>query len=242
MAKSSFPFLESDRYFTFPPADVSENGIVGVGGNLSPGMLLSAYRQGVFPWFSEGDPIIWWSPEPRFILETRSYHMSRSLKRLLKRRPFEFSTDRAFAEVIKACSSVPRPGQEGTWITRAMLEGYQRLHELGHAHSIEVWKDAKLVGGLYGVSVGSMFAGESMFALVDNASKAALALLVSACAHSGIEMIDCQIYTPHLEDAGAINISRNSYLIALKRALLESGADSFWSAGKGVAAVLYDTI
>ena len=205
-------------------------------------MLLSAYRQGVFPWFSEGDPILWWSPEPRFILETRRYHMSRSLRRFLSGHPFDLTADRAFSDVIEACSSVPRADQDGTWITGEMKAGYRRLHELGHAHSLEVWEDGKIVGGLYGVMVGSIFAGESMFSLVSNASKAALALLVSACTQSGISIIDCQIHTPHLEAAGAIHIPRESYLTALKHALLERSAGAFWSAGEGVAAMLYDTL
>ncbi len=184
-------------------------------------MLISAYRQGIFPWYEEGRPILWWSPEPRFVLLPEELHISRSLRKFLKKRPFTFTIDAAFIEVIRACKSVERPRQEGTWITNLMVKGYQQLFELGYAHSLEVWCDGGLAGGLYGVSVGSIFAGESMFSFRSNASKAALAALVTASRDS-YALIDCQVYTDHLAAMGAREISRREYLSQLKTALLRT--------------------
>ncbi len=226
---TEFPFLTAERYFSFPSAEKSsKEGIVAIGGNLSPGMLLSAYRQGIFPWYSEGDPILWWSPHPRFVLDPSDHHMSRSLARFLRKRPFTFSVDRAFDRVIRLCATVSRHGQVGTWITSEMESAYVELHELGHAHSIEVWWKGRLVGGLYGICVGTVVAGESMFSLVDNASKAALAVLASALARRHGALIDCQVRTDHLAAAGAVFIPRRRYLDILKAGLIARPLDDLW--------------
>lgn len=227
---SSFPYLDSNSYFTFPPAAVaSAEGIVGHGANLSPGLLNSAYRQGVFPWFSEEDPILWWSPDPRFVLKPDHLHLPRSFRRFLKRCPYRFTADGAFSEVITGCSEIPRPDQDGTWITPGMIDAYLTLHELGIAHSIEVWRGERLVGGLYGVSIGSVFAGESMFNLADNASKSGLAVLCGLLATDREALIDCQVYTPHIAALGGEEIRRSEYLAMLKRGLNRHRLELVWS-------------
>lgn len=200
------------RYeLSFPdPEDADENGIVAFGGDLSPSRLMLAYRSGIFPWYSEGDPILWWSPDPRLILNLDDFKLRRSLRKRLKR--FEIRFDTAFSEVIRACSTVPRPGQEGTWILPEMIEAYEALHALGYAHSVEAWQDGRLVGGLYGVAVGGTFCGESMFSHVSDASKAALAALVAHLKARGFEMIDAQVPTEHLKSLGAIEVSRTYFL------------------------------
>jgi leucyl/phenylalanyl-tRNA--protein transferase len=204
------------RYeLTFPdPSEADENGIVAFGGDLSPSRLLLAYRSGIFPWYSRGDPILWWSPDPRLILNLDDFKLRKSLRKRLKH--FEIRFDTAFAEVIRACAAVPRPGQEGTWIVPEMIEAYEVLHAMGHAHSVEAWQDGKLVGGLYGVAVGGMFCGESMFAHVSDASKAAFAALVEHLKERGFEMIDAQVPTEHLKSLGAIEVSRDYFLSRLR--------------------------
>jgi leucyl/phenylalanyl-tRNA--protein transferase len=212
--------LEEDEWFTFPPtSETSTNGVLCRGGNLSPGMLLSAYRQGVFPWFNDDDPIIWWSPDPRFILVPSELHVSSTMKKLLKKRRFELALDRSFGEVVRACSSTPRPGQTGTWITNDMIAGYERLHELGYAHSIEARLDSRLVGGLYGISLGSAFFGESMFSLEPDSSKAAFMPLVWTLAEAGFTLVDSQVRTAHVESMGGRSIARTEYLARLATAL-----------------------
>lgn len=215
-----FPFLDEHTSFRFPTVDsASEEGIVAVGGNLSPGMLLSAYRQGLFPWYSEGEPILWWSPDPRFILFPAELHISKSMQRLVKKGPFRITFDTVFGEVISACSTSPRPGQNGTWITTEVVDGYTRLHELGYAHSVEAWNEDQLAGGLYGIWLGSVFFGESMFSRVPNASKSALVELVSMLAGQGLTFVDCQYYTPHLESLGARNVPRDEFMGLLHEGL-----------------------
>ena len=194
-------------------------------------MLLSAYRQGVFPWYTDDQPVLWWSPDPRFVLKPDRIHISRSHRRHLRKRPYRFTTDAAFGEVIRACATVPRPEQGGTWITEDMMYAYIELHDLGAAHSVEVWDERDLVGGLYGVSVGSVFAGESMFSYRDNASKSALAVLAYELSRRGAPFIDCQIPTPHVEAAGGEAIRRKHYLEMLKLSLLSDSIDDLWAAG-----------
>jgi leucyl/phenylalanyl-tRNA--protein transferase len=205
------------RYeLVFPdPRDADENGIVAYGGDLSPSRLLLAYRSGIFPWYSEGDPILWWSPDPRFVLYPEAFRLRRSLKK--RRRHFEVTFDRAFTEVMLRCATVARPGQDGTWIGPEMIEAYSVLHAMGHAHSVEAWQDGRLVGGLYGVTVGGVFCGESMFAEVSDASKVALASLVEHLVARGYEMIDAQVPTEHLRSLGAVEISRDAFLRQLYR-------------------------
>ena len=214
--EQDFPYLTEDMDFTFPdPASADANGIVGIGGNLSPGFLLSAYRQGIFPWFNEGDPILWHSPDPRFVLFPEELHVSGTMRRILRRQRYELALDRDFEAVIRACSSTFRPGQAGTWITGGMLTAYIEMHRLGHAHSIEARFDGKLVGGLYGVALGDVFFGESMFSLEDDASKAAFIPLVWHLREEGFTLIDSQVYTDHLAGLGAREIPRSEYLSLL---------------------------
>jgi leucyl/phenylalanyl-tRNA--protein transferase len=203
----------------FPPPDSStEEGLLAVGGDLSPERLLCAYTQGIFPWYSEGEPILWWSPDPRCILLHADLRIPRSMRQLLKKKPFEISCDRAFRSVMEACSEL-RPGSSGTWITAAMIDAYCRLHELGYAHSVETWVDDGLAGGLYGVSLGGCFFGESMFSKVSNASKAALITLTEALGRRGFSLLDCQMHTRHLEMFGAKMIPRKEFLLMLSGAL-----------------------
>jgi len=215
-----FPYLSESDFFPFPdPRSADDQGIVCSGGNLSPGLLLSAYRQGLFPWFSEGDPILWWSPDPRFVLEPSRLHVSATMRKVLRREPWEWSLDRDFEEVIALCSSLPRKRQRETWITDGMVRAYIELHRLGFAHSVEVRLDGSLAGGFYGVSLGSIFFGESMFSLVDDASKAAFIPFVRYIEAQGFTLVDSQVYTDHLAGLGAGETSRESYLALLTRAL-----------------------
>ncbi|GAB4369498.1 MAG: leucyl/phenylalanyl-tRNA--protein transferase [Spirochaetales bacterium] len=217
---TQFPYLSEDETFPFPsPHTATREGIVAMGGNLSPGMLLSAYSQGIFPWYSEDSPILWWSPDPRFVLFPEELHVPESLEKVLRKKTFTFTLDTRFIDVITACSRTPRPNQEGTWITDEMIEAYGELHRLGYAHSLEVYRDDRLVGGLYGVSLGSTFFGESMFSWEPNASKAGLVVLVSFLKKKGFRLIDSQVYTDHMARFGARNISRQEYLVILKETL-----------------------
>lgn len=212
-SQEEFPWLEEDQSFVFPPPqEAHPEGVVCFGGNLSPGMLLSAYRQGIFPWYSEGQPILWWSPEPRFVLFPEELHISRSMKKLYKKRAYRISVDEDFSDVIEGCSRIERPGQEGTWITDEMKEAYKEMHRLGYAHSVEVWQDKTLAGGLYGISLGSLFFGESMFSKRPNASKYGFLAFAAALRSAGFSLIDSQVYTPHLSSLGARDIPRAEYL------------------------------
>lgn len=217
---SGFPWLEADARFDFPdPRGAGPDGIVCSGGNLSPGMLLSAYSQGLFPWFNDEDPILWWSPDPRFVLLPGELHVSATMKKLLKKRRFELRVDTDFEGVIRSCVRTPRRGQRGTWITDDMVDGYLRLHALGYAHSAEAWLDGELAGGLYGIALGSAFFGESMFSLAPDASKAAFIPFVRALAARGFSLIDSQIRTDHVSSMGGREITRDDYLARLRGAL-----------------------
>ncbi len=191
-------------------------------------MLLSAYRQGLFPWYSEGEPILWWSPDPRFVLFPDNLHVSKSMIRTFKRNRFRYTIDTSFEKVIKACGSVERKGQDSTWITEEIIEGYLALFTLGFAHSVEVWREGELVGGLYGVSLGSLFFGESMFHLVPDASKAGYILFVRALQRLGFSLVDCQVFTPHLTSLGAQNISRREFEKYLKKGLKGKTLSGSW--------------
>lgn len=192
-------------------------------------MLLSAYRQGVFPWFDANDPILWWSPDPRFVIFFDELHVSRSLARELRRSTFEVSVDRDFAGVIGACARTPRPGQRGTWITEDMERGYRRIHELGYAHSCECRREGRLVGGIYGVSLGRVFFGESMFSHVSNASKVALVTLCRFLEATGFHFMDAQLHTPHVERMGGREIGRRDFLRRLESALALPTMGGSWS-------------
>jgi leucyl/phenylalanyl-tRNA--protein transferase len=192
-----------------------ESGLVSMGGDLRPQTLLRAYRSGVFPWFNEGDPILWWSPDPRAIIELDGLHVSRRLARTLRSDKFQFSVNQAFGDVIRACGA----REEGTWITPAMIAAYERLHVLGHAHSVEAWQDNELAGGIYGVAIGGFFAGESMFTRKRDGSKAALVYLIEQLRASGFLLFDVQFLTPHTVRMGASEIPRSEYLTRLQKAL-----------------------
>lgn len=199
----------------FPPADQAlddPEGLVAAGADLTVPTLLDAYHNGLFPWFSEGDPPLWWSPDPRLVLIPGEFHCSRSLRKLLRRDRFLFSMDTHFGDVIRACASVPRDGQPGTWIVEAMQAAYIALHRAGHAHSIEIWQENQLVGGLYGVRLGGVFFGESMFSRAPDASKAATAALCQLAPALDIELIDCQVDSPHLRTLGARTMPRDAFL------------------------------
>ncbi len=211
----------------FPPVShAEEDGLLAVGGDLTPGRLLAAYAQGIFPWYSKKDPILWWSPDPRMVLMPAELQVSKSMKQLLKRRTFEVTYDTVFADVIKGCAKAPRPGQEGTWLGKDMQKAYIQLHQLGHAHSVEVWSEGKLVAGLYGVALGRVFCGESMFTTVSNGSKYGFITAVQGLVRLGFELIDCQVHTEHLESLGAREIPRKAFI-----KLLGAGMGKPWLTG-----------
>lgn len=204
----------------FPsPEDAEPDGLLAVGGDLTSQRLLLAYAMGIFPWYSEGQPILWWSPDPRLILEPDEFHVSRRFAQLLRRGTFRVTFDQDFLSVIRACASIDRPGQRGTWITQAMEEAYIELHDLGFAHSVESWTENRLVGGVYGVSLGRAFFGESMFSRVSNASKVAMAGLVQRLDSWGFHFLDAQVTTRHMQSLGAKEVSRAAFLARLERAL-----------------------
>ena len=215
-----------------PPERADRSGLLAVGGDLRPERLLAAYARGIFPWYSEGQPLLWHSPDPRFVLEPTQLYVGRSLRKTLKRAPYRLSWDTAFAQVIDACAAMPRPGQEGTWITAEMREAYVDLHARGYAHSMEAWEvgpDAeRLVGGFYGVSLGAAFFGESMFALAPDASKVAFATAVEHFAAWGFAFVDCQVETEHLARFGAAHWPRHRFLQALEVALLHPTRRGAW--------------
>ncbi len=188
----------------FPPPELARyDGLLAVGGDLSPERLLLAYRMGIFPWYEPGEKILWWAPDPRLVLFPDEFHCSRRLTRILRQGRFSFSINQDFAGVIRACTDIPRPGQEGSWLGEEMVAAYLRLHELGYAHSVECRRDGRLVGGVYGLALGKIFFGESMFSREDNASKAAMAHLVELVRRSGGTLIDCQVPSEHLLRLGA---------------------------------------
>jgi leucyl/phenylalanyl-tRNA---protein transferase len=204
----------------FPPPDYADpTGLLAVGGDLSTERLLEAYRLGIFPWYSDDQPILWWSPDPRFVLHLEEFHISRSLKKTLRRGIFQVTADRAFDEVIAACAGVSRHGQNGTWITAEMQQAYIKLHDLGYAHSVETWFEGKLAGGIYGVSLGKGFFGESMFHRKTDASKVALAALVEKLKSWSFHFLDAQMTTEHMMSLGAREVSRRIFLKQLHSAL-----------------------
>ncbi len=207
---------ELSSRFRFPhPGSADEDGFVAVGGDLKPGTLLLAYGNGIFPWTTH--PLTWWSPDPRAIIPLGGLHISRSLRKVLRAGVFSTSFDRSFRAVMEGCAK-PRRGREETWISPAFITAYTRLHSLGHAHSVEVWHGARLAGGLYGVSIGGFFAGESMFSEEENASKVALVAMEEKLRREGFELFDVQFVTPHLRSMGAVEIPRAEYLLRLRTA------------------------
>ncbi|WP_053992728.1 leucyl/phenylalanyl-tRNA--protein transferase [Mangrovimonas sp. TPBH4] len=194
--------------------ETSPEGLLAIGGDLSVERLLLAYRSGIFPWFDDDDPILWWAPDPRFVLFPERLKVSKSMKQVLRNTDFVVTVNKAFSKVIRSCSKIKRHGQPGSWITQGMIDGYSDLHELGYAKSVEVWLDNELVGGLYGVDLGNgVFCGESMFSKVSNASKAAFITFIQ---NTNYRLIDCQVYTNHLETLGAEDMPREEFLKYLK--------------------------
>jgi leucyl/phenylalanyl-tRNA--protein transferase len=208
-----------DKELIFPPADLAEpDGLLAIGGDLSTERLLLSYQNGIFPWF-EGNVPLWWSPDPRFVLFPSELKVSKSMHQLLKRNEFEFTVDKAFDDVIINCKNILRHGQRGTWITQEMIDAYVELFRQGYAHSAEVWKYGELAGGLYGVKLGKIFFGESMFSKYSNASKYAFIRYIEILQKEGIELIDCQVHTQHLENLGAKMIPRKEFLELIRKSV-----------------------
>lgn len=211
----TFTRMYLTKHTPFPNvSEATEDGLLAIGGDLSTDRLLDAYKQGVFPWFSEGDPILWWTPDPRFVLFPDKLKVSKSMKQVFRNRDYKVTVNKAFEAVIKACAEKKRNGQPGTWITNSMMEAYIQLHELGYAKSVEVWKENQLVAGLYGIDLNNgVFCGESMFTNESNASKVGFITFVQ---NTNYKLIDCQVYTQHLESLGAEDIPREEFLSFLK--------------------------
>ena len=209
-----------DNHYQFPNPNnalIEPDGLLAVGGDLSPERIINAYINGIFPWYSDGQPILWWSPNPRAVLFPENLHVSRSLKKIIRKQVFTTTMDQAFEQVIKSCAKTPRKEQDGTWITNDMQQAYIKLHELGIAHSSECWLGDKLVGGLYGIAIGKVFFGESMFSHQSNASKIAFIHLLDELVNSNYALIDCQVTTKHLLSLGAEEIPREQFLKLIKQ-------------------------
>lgn len=222
-------YLLNEELVFPPPEAATEEGIVAVGGDVSPERLILAYGQGIFPWPVRGLPLLWFCPDPRFVLDPHRTHLSRSLRKTLRKTRMEVRADTAFDRVMDGCASAPRPGQDGTWITDELRRGYGRLHELGYAHSVEAYLDGELVGGLYGVSLGHAFFGESMFAAAPDASKVAFATFMGHLVDWGFPVVDCQVHTDHLARFGARNWPRRQFLQRLRQALSQPTRKGPWT-------------
>jgi leucyl/phenylalanyl-tRNA--protein transferase len=216
-----FPYLNEYERFSFPFPEESASDIIAVGGNLSPGMLLSAYEQGIFPWYNPDDPILWQSPDPRFVIFPEDLHISTSMKKVFKKNEFAIALDRNFSLVMRYCAETERPGQSGTWISKDIIDAYTELHRLGWAHSAESYAGGELVGGCYGLRLGRVFFGESMFVKYSNASKAAFLTLARTLFADGLAFIDCQVYTNYLASLGGRELSRRRFLTLLRKTLKE---------------------
>jgi len=214
-----FPYLDENSRFRFPPPEKWTDSIVAVGGNLSPGMLLSAYEHGIFPWYGPEDPLIWQSPDPRMVIFPEKLHISRSMKKVFENGEFLITINRDFEAVIRGCAEIDRPGQGGTWITADIIAAYTEMHRLGWAVSAEAYLDGELAGGCYGIRMGRAFFGESMFALKPNASKAAFISLASLLFADGVTFIDCQIPSNHLRSLGGEEMPRDTFLAMLKKSI-----------------------
>ncbi|HVV85583.1 MAG TPA: leucyl/phenylalanyl-tRNA--protein transferase [Kofleriaceae bacterium] len=213
------PVYRLDKRLAFPPVDLAEDGLLAVGGDLAPERLLLGYSQGIFPWYGPRLPILWHSPDPRMVMTTRELIVNRSLRKAIRRRPYELRIDTAFDQVLHGCAETPRPGQDGTWLVPEMITAYLELHRLGFAHSFEAWSGDVLAGGLYGVSLGHVFFGESMFARAPDASKIAFAASIAQLDAWEISLVDCQVHTDHLERFGAHEITRHEFIDRLRVAL-----------------------
>ena len=222
-------YLLSDEIVFPNPENSDSTGLVAVGGDLSVDRLLLAYKMGIFPWYSEGDPILWFSPDPRMVFFLKDFKPSRSLLKLVNSNKYEVRFDSNFKEVIENCANVPRKNQTGTWITSEMKDAYTKLHDKGYAHSVETYIDNNLVGGLYGISLGGAFFGESMFYFESNASKIAFYSLVEKCKSMNFDFIDSQVSTDHMKKFGALDIPREDFLILLKNTLKNESSVGNWS-------------
>ena len=210
------PLFVLDKTISFPPVHLAcPDGLLAMGGDLSPERLILAYQNGIFPWY-ESEPILWWCPDPRFVLFPSELKISKSTRPLLNKKVFEFTINKSFREVIRHCKNIPRSDQFGTWITDEVEQAYIKLHELGYAHSAEVWKDDELAGGLYGIRMGKVFFGESMFSKISNASRYAFIKYVQTLQEEGVELIDCQVYSEYLESFGARMIEGKKFSTLLK--------------------------
>jgi leucyl/phenylalanyl-tRNA--protein transferase len=225
------PVYRLDKRLAFPPVELAEDGLLAVGGDLSPERLLLGYGQGIFPWYGPKLPILWHSPDPRMVMTTRELLVNRSLRKAIRRQPYQLRIDTAFAEVLHACAETPRPGQDGTWLVPEMVEAYLRLHRLGFAHSFEAWHGEHLAGGLYGVSLGGCFFGESMFAHAPDASKIAFCAAIAQLDAWDITLVDCQVHTDHLERFGAHEVSRAEFLGRLRQVLDRPTRRGRWQYG-----------
>lgn len=227
------PVFRLTKAILFPPCHYAEpDGLLAVGGDLSLERLLLAYSEGIFPWYSEETPILWWSPDPRLVLFPDELKIAASLQRVIKKGLFQVTLDRAFRQVMQHCATSPRAQGEGTWIMPEMIEAYCRLHEMGYAHSVESWYEGKLVGGLYGVALGRIFFGESMFTQKTDASKVAFVHMVQFLRGFEFELIDCQVTTPHLQSLGGREIARSEFLTRLKKALQTHSLRGSWATYK----------
>lgn len=222
---------ESFKTVHFPPvsqAALEPNGLLAMGGDLSVATLLTAYQAGIFPWYNEGEPILWWSPNPRMVLKVDELKVRKSLSKVLRNTPYRVTCDQAFAQIIAACRQVPRVGQAGTWLQPEVVQAYCALHEAGYAHSFETWENGVLVGGFYGVAIGLMFYGESMFHLTDDASKKAFFHGVQHLQHHGFQWIDCQMHTDYLASFGAKLIPRADLIAHLSHAITQQPSEGVW--------------
>jgi leucyl/phenylalanyl-tRNA--protein transferase len=222
------PIYRLDEDLVFPPVEMAEDGLLAVGGDLRPERLLLAYSRGIFPWYGENLPILWHSPALRMVMAPTDLVVQRSLRKALRKRPYELRMDTAFSQVLAGCAAVPRPRQHGTWLIPEMIEAYTHMHKLGLAHSIEAWNGDVLVGGLYGVSLGGAFFGESMFSRAPDASKIAFVATVHQLEAWGIRLIDCQVHTDHLQRFGAFEVPRAEYLTQLALALKRPTRRGMW--------------
>ena len=224
------PIFQLPDEIIFPPPNLAEpNGLLAVGGDLSVSRLIAAYRNGIFPWFSEDDPILWWFTSPRLVLSPEDLRISKRLRRYWKNSTMTLTINAAFGEVIEKCSLIPRKENEGTWITRDMITAYKELHRHHYAHSVECWQGSELVGGLYGIALGKVFFGESMFTNLSNGSKIALVYLVNYLKNKGFGLIDCQMTTDHLLQFGAREISGRNFLRHLKELIIRLSPDGVWT-------------
>jgi len=228
--------LSDDPLAPFPPVEQAlrdPDGLLAIGGDLSPERLINAYTHGIFPWFSEGQPILWWSPDPRVTFDTTQFRLPTRFRRALRRHAWIVRADTAFDAVVAACANAPRRGQDGTWITPAMQRAYSQLHRLGHAHSVEVYDGELLVGGIYGVAIGRMFFGESMFSAQSGGSKVALAALADFLHQQGAPLIDAQVENPHLLSLGARPVPRREFMAQVGGLVPQSGLEGAWTARFG---------